>query len=210
MNLKEKLLNIQTTLKAEKGQYNSFGKYAYRSCEDILESLKPHLAREKAIVKLEDKIIMVGDRYYVEATARLIDVESDEEIINTASAREEENKKGMDSSQVTGATSSYARKYALNGLFGIDDNKDSDATNKHGKDEEKPENKKITPKNDVESQIKDICRDLSANYENGKDECLKILKKYEPEKGLTKNMPKSVLPTVLKDIQQLKVDMEKA
>lgn len=74
----------------------------------------------------------------------------------------------------------------------------------------KPENKKITPKNDVESQIKDICRDLSANYENGKDECLKILKKYEPEKGLTKNMPKSVLPTVLKDIQQLKVDMEKA
>ena len=210
MNLKEKLLNIQTTLKAEKGQYNSFGKYAYRSCEDILESLKPHLAREKAIVKLEDKIIMIGERYYVEATARLIDVESDEEIANTASAREEENKKGMDSSQVTGATSSYARKYALNGLFGIDDNKDSDATNKHGKDEEKPENKKITPKNDVESQIKDICRDLSANYENGKDECLKILKKYEPEKGLTKNMPKSVLPTVLKDIQQLKVDMEKA
>ena len=210
MNLKEKLLNIQTTLKAEKGQYNSFGKYAYRSCEDILESLKPHLAREKAIVKLEDKIIMIGERYYVEATARLIDVESDEEIANTASAREEENKKGMDSSQVTGATSSYARKYALNGLFGIDDNKDSDATNKHGKDEEKPESKKATLKNDVESQIKDICRDLSANYENGKDECLKILKKYEPEKGLTKNMPKSVLPTVLKDIQQLKVDMEKA
>lgn len=124
-----KLLNIQTNLKAPKGQYNSFGKYSYRSCEDILEALKPLLAKEKATVILQDELEQIGDRYYIKAIAKFIDIEQGDEISVTALAREEESKKGMDGSQVTGASSSYARKYALNGLFAIDDSQDSDITN---------------------------------------------------------------------------------
>lgn len=127
MSLNDKLINIQSTLKAPKGQFNSFGKYPYRSCEDILEAVKPLLKDNGLSLRIEDDVVCVGDRYYIKATAILSDGES--EIKTTAFAREEANKKGMDSSQVTGATSSYARKYALNGLFAIDDNKDSDTTN---------------------------------------------------------------------------------
>ncbi len=134
MSVYLKLVNVQTKLKAPKSQYNSFGKYAYRNCEDILEALKPLLAEEKAIINLSDSIALIGERYYVEATARFIDGESGEVIEVKALAREDENKKGMDSSQLTGSTSSYARKYALNGLFAIDDTKDSDTTNTHGKE----------------------------------------------------------------------------
>lgn len=137
MNLKEKLSTIQGKLIAPKNQYNSFGKYKYRSCEDILEGLKPLLTETKTALTINDEIAEVGGRIYVKATATLHDCESDEAIANSAFAREEENKKGMDASQVTGATSSYARKYALNGLFAIDDTKDADATNTHGKDETK-------------------------------------------------------------------------
>lgn len=131
MNIYEKLLNIQNELKAPKGQYNSFGKYKYRSCEDILEALKPLCFKYKASLILSDKIICVGERYYVEATATLIDVENrvekeDTAVRNTALARESLEKKGMDDSQITGTASSYARKYALNGLFNIDDTKDAD------------------------------------------------------------------------------------
>lgn len=136
-NIYEKLLNIQTKLKAPKGQYNSFGKYSYRSCEDILEALKPLLAEEKATVILQDELIQVGERYYIKAIAKFVDIEIDKEeqltnasIEVSALAREEETKKGMDDSQVTGASSSYARKYALNGLFAIDDSQDSDITNR--------------------------------------------------------------------------------
>lgn len=125
-----KLLNIQTKLKAPKGQYNSFGKYSYRSCEDILEALKPLLKEENAIVTLKDELVQVGERYYIKAIARFIDVDAGDFIETTALAREEETKKGMDGSQVTGASSSYARKYALNGLFAIDDSQDSDVTNR--------------------------------------------------------------------------------
>lgn len=129
MNKYEKLLAIQSELKAPKGQYNKFGNYNYRSCEDILEAVKPLNVKYKTTVYLTDKVIQMGGRYYVEATAHFIDVESCESIEITAYAREEESKKGMDGSQVTGASSSYARKYALNGLFDIDDTKDSDTTN---------------------------------------------------------------------------------
>ena len=131
MNIYKKLLNIQAELKAPKNQYNSFGKYHYRSCEDILESLKPVLAKHQAAVTISDEIVLIGDRYYVKATATLIDVEKGDKVEVSAYAREDEQKKGMDASQLTGSTSSYARKYALNGLFAIDDTKDSDATNKH-------------------------------------------------------------------------------
>lgn len=130
MNIYEKLGVIQSKLKAPKGQYNSFGKYKYRSCEDILEAVKPLLVETKTVLCITDQMEVVGDRIYVRAETHLKDAEdSSSEIVTVAYAREEESKKGMDSSQVTGAASSYARKYALNGLFCIDDNKDSDSTN---------------------------------------------------------------------------------
>ena len=133
MNLLNK---IQVELKAPKNQYNSFGKYKYRSLEDIFEGLKPLLLKYECSVSVFDEIVQVGDRYYIKATVRLTDKEG--VIVGTGIgyAREEEAKKGMDASQVTGATSSYARKYAMNGLFAIDDVKDSDATNTHGKDKQ--------------------------------------------------------------------------
>lgn len=127
MTLSEKLNVIQTRLKAPKGQYNSFGKYNYRSCEDILEGLKPLLEETKTTIRLSDTVEIAGSRIYIKATATLSDGES--EISTTAYARESESKKGMDDSQVTGTASSYARKYALNGLLAIDDTKDADTMN---------------------------------------------------------------------------------
>lgn len=124
MKLYEKLMMIQKDLKAPKNQHNSFGNYDYRSCEDIFEALKPYLEIHKLSLTLSDDLVLIGDRYYVKAVATLTDGE--ETIQNTSYAREEETKKGMDGSQITGAASSYARKYALNGLFLIDDVKDND------------------------------------------------------------------------------------
>ena len=126
----EKLSQIQNKLNAPKGQYNSFGKYNYRNCEDILQALKPILAEHKCHVSLSDEVIIVGNRFYIKATATITDSENNS-FSTTAFAREAESKKGMDESQVTGSTSSYARKYALNGLFAIDDNKDADTLNNH-------------------------------------------------------------------------------
>ena len=150
MNIYEKLMNIQKELKAPKCQYNRFGKYKYRSCEDILESVKPLLEKYKVTIILSDKLEQIGERYYIRAMALLIDTESDISIENTAYAREEETKKGMDGSQITGTSSSYARKYALNGLLLIDDTKDADTDeiakeNNKGKTKEEPKEKKITP-----------------------------------------------------------------
>ena len=121
-SLAEKLVNIQKNLNAPKSQYNSFGKYKYRNCEDILEAVKPLL--DGAILTISDELINVGSRYYIQATASLSLGESD--FFTTAFARESETKKGMDEAQITGSASSYARKYALNGLFLIDDSKDPD------------------------------------------------------------------------------------
>jgi len=128
-NIYKKLAMVQQELKAPKSQFNSFGKYNYRNQEDILEAVKPLLAKHNLTLLLTDEIIFINSRFYVNATATLIDIESAEKIVNQAMAREEEEKKGMDASQITGAASSYARKYALNGLFLIDDTKDSDYTN---------------------------------------------------------------------------------
>ena len=149
MNIYEKLMNVQTELKAPKGQYNSFGKYKYRSCEDILESLKPVLSKFKLAIMISDDVVEVNSRNYIKATVTLINIEkADEQIQVTALAREEETKKGMDGSQITGASSSYARKYALNGLFAIDDTKDSDATNtgEEKKTKDKAEAKPVSKK----------------------------------------------------------------
>lgn len=125
--LNDVLLCIQQELKAPKGQYNSFGKYKYRSCEDILEAVKPLLKKNGCTLVISDDVVMLGARYYIKATVELSN--GNESVSTTAFAREEETKKGADASQVTGASSSYARKYALNGLFCIDDTKDSDSTN---------------------------------------------------------------------------------
>lgn len=148
MNIAEKLLQIQQNLNAPKDQFNSFGKYSYRSAESILQAVKPLLEDNKVCLTLSDTVCEIGGRVYVKATATLKDTETNEDIFVDAYAREEESKKGMDASQVTGASSSYARKYALNGLFAIDDNKDSDATNtgdaqKPPKFERKPQDVKV-------------------------------------------------------------------
>ena len=127
----------------------------YRSCEDIFEAVKPYLAKYELGLTVTDELVAIGERYYVKATATLFDGNSNK-IENTAYAREEETKKGMDGSQITGASSSYARKYALNGLFLIDDTKDSDATNTHGKDEPKAEPKTSAEPKATETQIKKI------------------------------------------------------
>lgn len=125
----EKLLKIQAELKCNKSQWNDFGKYYYRNCDDILTAVKPLLVENKLTLYFSDAVIQVGNRNYVQATLNLIDLENKESIQVMGYAREEETKKGMDGSQITGASSSYARKYALNGLFAIDDVKDSDYTN---------------------------------------------------------------------------------
>ena len=135
-NIDSKLLNVQQNLRANKSQFNSFGGYAYRSCEDVLEAVKPLLAQNNLNLRITDDIVQIGERIYVKANAILTSVDSGESLTVSAFAREEETKKGMDASQVTGAASSYARKYALNGLFCIDDAKDSDATNTHGKEKQ--------------------------------------------------------------------------
>lgn len=127
MEFIEKIVAIQSELKAPKGQYNSFGKYNYRSCEDILEGVKPLLTKHGLVLTIQDSIDLIGDRFYVKATATITD--GKDEISTSAYARESLDKKGMDASQVTGATSSYARKYALNGLLAIDDTKDADTMN---------------------------------------------------------------------------------
>ncbi len=145
MNVYEQLAKVQQALKAPKDMRNDFGKYNYRSCESILEAVKPLLAANGLALTLTDEMILVGDRIYVKATASVFPVAGGDPVSVSAFAREEESKKGMDSSQVTGAASSYARKYSLNGLFCIDDTKDSDATNTHGKEPK--------PKNDAESLI---------------------------------------------------------
>lgn len=128
-----KLQGIQSSLKAPKGQTNKFGGYAYRSAEDILTAVKPLLAEWNCTLVITDDIVEVGGRVYVKAAAVLADTEGEYTIQANGFARESETRKGMDDSQITGSASSYARKYALNGLFAIDDTKDADATNSHGK-----------------------------------------------------------------------------
>lgn len=124
----KELISIQSELKAPKSQFNKFGGYKYRKAEDILEAVKPLLAKQKCTLIITDDVVLIGNRIYVKATATIKNEKGECET-TTGWAREEETKKGMDGSQITGASSSYARKYALNGLLAIDDNADSDTTN---------------------------------------------------------------------------------
>ena len=150
MSLNKKLAEVQQNLKAPKGQTNKFGGYQYRSCEDILEAVKPLLG--DLTLTISDEVILVGERVYVKATVKVSDGEN--EITTSASAREPLIQKGMNEAQITGSASSYARKYALNGLFCIDDTKDADATNKHGKEDVKAPAKKAPAKTEEKAEEK--------------------------------------------------------
>ena len=183
----KELIAIQGELKAPKNQLNKFGGYHYRSAEDILEAVKPHLSKQGCILTISDTMEMLGGRFYVKATARLMN-SAGEVVETTAYAREEESKKGMDSSQITGATSSYARKYALNGLFCIDDTKDADATNTHGKEEKKPDqpqNSQAPQSNDdpsIDAMVLDI---MSASNLDEITKKWNLYKKYDANKEIT-------------------------
>lgn len=185
-----KLIKIQKELKAPKGQFNKFGNYKYRSCEDILEAVKPLCAEEGVQLTISDEIVMIGDRYYVKATATVTD--GSEAASVTAYAREEETKKGMDSSQITGATSSYARKYALNGLFCIDDTKDADTdefTEKTGGSEKKkssPKSNKLTYREKLIIYLKEsglsfaeVAKDYGLNGSTTEERFAEVLKDLE-------------------------------
>lgn len=167
--LQRKLINIQRDLKAPKNQYNAFGEYRYRSCEDILEAVKPLLFREEVVLTIADDLIATDGRFYVKASATL--AYKDERICTSAFAREEETKKKMDGAQLTGAASSYARKYALNGLFCIDDTKDADATNTG---DTNPEPKKDT---DTKELLKEALQVISDS--KTMDELKAVWSKYQ-------------------------------
>ena len=161
MELFKKLIEVQKELKAPKNQRNTFGNYNYRSCEDILEALKPVLAAHDATVFISDKVVVKENNYaYIEATATFVDIETGESISTTAFAREAENKKGMDPSQITGSASSYARKYALNGLFLIDDTKDADTDEHHR--QTAGNNQKAFSKDDVTALRLDLVKVATA------------------------------------------------
>jgi hypothetical protein len=201
MGVHENLSVVQKSLKAPKSQYNSFGKYNYRNCEDILEAVKPLLIDSSLYIY--DEIIQIGDRYYVKAT--VVFRSGPDEIKATAYAREEQDKKGMDSSQITGAASSYARKYALNGLFLIDDTKDSDATNdgkNKKKDEEHSEQPPVQPAQPPASPqgssntttISDAQAKRFFAIAKGSGKSDEVIKAYIIDLKLehTKDMPKSI------------------
>ena len=189
MSIYAKLIKVQNELKAPKNQYNSFGKYSYRNCEDICESVKPLLLANGLAMFISDNIELIGDRYYIKAIVTVVDTETGETLTNSALAREEENKKGMDSSQVTGSTSSYARKYALNGMFLIDDTKDSDFTNTHGKENNEEKLSRIKGTGLSEAQIKRLYA-IAAKASVEKSMVLKAIKqefKVEKAELLTKD-----------------------
>lgn len=178
-SLQEKLNYIQTTLNAPKNLHNKFGNYYYRNLEGILAGVKPLLKETGCILTITDDIVLIGDRVYVKATASIS--YGDDSISVNGFAREEETKKGMDASQITGAASSYARKYAANGLFAIDDTVDADGFNTHGKDEVKPQATPQTPpKQPTPSKPKltDLTKVKDALTKD-KEGTIKLLEKYD-------------------------------
>lgn len=165
MEIYKKLQKIQSELKAPKGQYNSFGKFHYRNAEDILEAIKPLLDKYGCVLTCSDEVIFIEGRHYVRSQVTLIDTEDQSSMTVAAYAREEAEKKGMDGSQITGASSSYARKYALNGLFCIDDTKDSDTTN----NEKKPKKESPAPHTVQPSVLtEEVIKKWATGYAEGK------------------------------------------
>lgn len=178
----KELNTIQSLLKAPKEQYNKFGNYKYRNCEDILEAVKPLLFSQSCTLTISDEIVMIGTRYYVRATATIKNANGETET-TTAYAREDESKKGMDASQITGSTSSYARKYALNGLFCIDDTKDSDSLNNEcqSNNQLEKDNRKPLPKDKFNNEdlMKWIYKELEkAKSENKRLSLSNLIEKY--------------------------------
>lgn len=181
MSIFKKLTDVQNELEAPKSQYNKFGNYHYRSCEDILGALKPLLKKHKLSIMISDKIVFIENRFYVEATVNLYDYESDTSHSVSAYAREEESKKGMDAAQVTGSVSSYARKYALNGMFAIDDSKDPDtkdnSESNQSKDTPKSEDKKPSISQAQVKRLIAIAATAEKDVEHIKAQVLKVYKK---------------------------------
>lgn len=174
-NLQDSLIEIQKKLKAPKGQYNSFGKYRYRSCEDILEAVKPLLAAEGVLLTLTDEIVVLGNRFYLKATATVR--KGDAEVSNASYAREDDTKKGMDGSQITGTASSYARKYALNGLFLIDDTKDADTDEHHNQQANAPKQPDPKPYADIDFEA-ELLAEAEANKCGTVAELADVYNKY--------------------------------
>lgn len=180
----KELIVIQSELKAPKSQFNKFGGYKYRKAEDILEAVKPLLAKQKCTLTITDDIVMVGNRIYVKATATIKNEKGECET-TTGWAREEESKKGMDGSQITGASSSYARKYALNGLFAIDDNADSDTTNdgQHQKAQQQTQTQQPAAQQPASSQYHPSDLNEGLGYLSrcvSKDNLLWVIQHYQP------------------------------
>ena len=198
MTIHEKMMKIQTTLKAPKNKWNDYGKYNYRNAEGILEAVKPLLEEQKLAMYITDDVIAVGDRVYVKATVKVQDIETEASVVTTALAREALNKKGMDDSQITGTASAYARKYALNGIFLVDDTKDAD-TDENQKERTARANKQEQEKNKEKlEQMKislvkqktllDLCEDEQFDIN-------KILKSYKHEsiKDITEGQYKYIV-----------------
>lgn len=180
----KELIAIQSELKAPKSQFNIFGGYKYRKAEDILEAVKPLLNKQKCTLTITDDIVMVGNRIYVKATATIKNEKGEFET-TTGWAREEETKKGMDGSQITGASSSYARKYALNGLFAIDDNADSDTTNdgQHQEAQQQTQTQQTTTQQTASPQYHPSDLNEGLGYLSrcvSKDNLLWVIQHYQP------------------------------
>lgn len=198
MTIHEKMMKIQTTLKAPKNLFNSFGNYKYRNAEGILEAVKPLLAENKLSMYISDDVQAVNDRVYVKATVSIFDIETGESVMATASARETLNKKGMDDSQITGTASSYARKYALNGIFLLDDTKDADTdenqkertarANKQGQEKNKEKLDQMKISLVKQKTLLDLCEDEKFDIN-------KILKSYKHEsiKDITEGQYKYIV-----------------
>ena len=194
----EKLSRIQAELKAPKSQRNNFGNYNYRSCEDILEAVKPLLAREGLVLTITDSIEMVGNRYYVKATATVTDGEKS--ISTTAYAREADGRKGMDESQVTGSSSSYSRKYALNGLFCIDDTKDADTMDNTEKPKSAPKKKP-----DKAALLKQIAEGAKKHSISADD--MKIIMKRQYNKEASKDLTDAETADLAANFERYAIEM---
>ena len=201
LNFKQKLSAIQTKIKAPKNLYNKFGEYHYRNAEGILEAVKPFLNEYNLYLTLHDEIVLIGDRYYVKAVAELGDCDTAEQMIAVAYARETAEKTKMDASQITGAASSYARKYALIGLFLLDDTKDADT------DEYAKTTGKSAPKEASEAELKDELNDLweRAGGKDGFDEWYK----KNTEKGFSTAVYANMKATLMKKINDDKAKESK-
>ncbi len=196
------IIFIQNELKAPKGQFNSFGRYKYRSCEDILEAVKPLLHKYSCSLNISDEVVMVGDRFYIKATATLRKDTGEAVSSSVAFAREDESKKGMDGAQVTGAASSYSRKYALNGLFCIDDTQDADTDEytKNTKPEKEPaeKDKNLNLYNQLEKKASESKIEIDALMKY-----LKANDKRLPKDVTYESLPEKYLEALIKNFDSI-------